>query len=202
MTNGEASLAIKQAQGSTLTSLAGFTLDYNTLDNRKDPTSGLFIELRNDVAGLGGDSQFVRTSGDLRYYHGIFEDLVGIIHLQGGEITGFGSESQLRIADEFQLGPTLVRGFAPSGIGPRDISNLAAYKYNPLGGSTYSGASAEVQFAIPYLPRDLGLRGAVFSDAGTLVRLPGQDQLRAPGAALRGQRGRTELHAGHLRAGS
>jgi outer membrane protein insertion porin family len=173
LTNGEASLAIKQAQGSTLTSLAGFTLDYSTLDNRKDPTSGLFIELREDVAGLGGDSQFNRVSGDLRYYHGIIDDVVGILHLQGGQVTGFGSESQLRIADEFQLGPTLVRGFAPGGIGPRDISNLAAYKYNPLGGSTYFGASVETQFAIPYLPRDLGLRGAIFADAGTLFGYQG-----------------------------
>ncbi len=183
LTNGEASLAIKQAQGSTLTSLAGFTLDYTTLDNRKDPTQGLFIEMRNDVAGLGGDSQFIRTSGDLRYYHGIIDDVVGILHLQGGQITGFGSESQLRIADEFQLGPTLVRGFAPSGIGPRDISNLAAYKYNPLGGSTYFGASLETQFALPYLPRDLGLRGAVFADAGTLFGYSGKTNFTPGGGA-------------------
>ena len=183
LTNGEASLAIKQAQGSTLTSLAGFTLDYSTLDNRKDPTQGLFVELRNDVAGLGGDSQFVRTSGDIRYYHGVFEDVVGILHLQGGEVQGFGSESQLRIADEFQLGPSLVRGFAPSGIGPRDISNLAAYKYNPLGGSTYAGASAEVQFVLPYLPRDLGLRGALFTDAGTLFGYQGKTNFTPGGGA-------------------
>ena len=184
LTNGEASLAIKQAQGSTLTSLAGFTLNYTTLDSRKNPTQGLFIEMRNDVAGLGGDSQFVRTSGDLRYYHGLLlDDVVGILHLQGGEIAGFGRESQLRIADEFQLGPTLVRGFAPSGIGPRDISNLAAYKYNPLGGSTYFGASAEVQFAIPYLPRDLGLRGALFSDAGTLFGYDGKTNFTPGGGA-------------------
>lgn len=183
LTNGEASLAIKQAQGSTLTSLVGFTLDYNTLDNRKDPTSGLFIELRNDVAGLGGTSEFVRTGGDLRYYHGIFEDIVGILHLQGGEVTGFGSEKQLRISDEFQLGPTLVRGFAPTGIGPRDISNLAAFKYNPLGGSIYAGASAEVQFALPYLPRDLGLRGALFSDAGTSLGYTGRTNFTPGGGA-------------------
>ncbi len=183
LTNGEASLAIKQAQGSTLTSLAGFNLDYNTLDNRKDPTSGLFAELRQDVAGLGGDSQFIRTSGDLRYYRPIFEDFVGIVHLQGGNVTGFGSEQQLRITDEFQLGPTLVRGFAPSGIGPRDISNLAAYKFNPLGGSEYFGASLEVQFPLPYLPRDLGLRGAVFSDAGTAFGYNGRTNFTPGGGA-------------------
>ncbi|HEX4768958.1 MAG TPA: outer membrane protein assembly factor BamA [Lichenihabitans sp.] len=184
LTNGEASLAIKQSLGSTLTSLVGFNLDYNTLDNRKDPTSGLFAELRQDVAGLGGDSQFVRTAGDIRYYHPLFfDDLVGIVHLQGGNITGFGSEKQLRIADEFQLGPTLVRGFAPSGIGPRDISNLAAYQYNPLGGSEYVGASLEVQFPLPYLPHELGLRGAVFSDAGTMFGYQGQTNFTPGGGA-------------------
>ena len=76
-----------------------------------------------------------------------------------------------------------MRGFAPSGIGPRDISNLAAYKYNPLGGSTYFGASAEVQFAIPYLPRDLGLRGALFSDAGTLFGYEGRTNFTPGGGA-------------------
>ena len=29
--------------------------------------------------------------------------------------------NKLLITDNFNLGPTLVRGFAPSGIGPRDI---------------------------------------------------------------------------------
>ena len=183
LTNGEASLAIKQAQGSTLTSLAGVNLNYSTLDNRKAPTSGLFVELRNDVAGLGGDSEFFRTGGDIRYYHEVYEDFVGILHLQGGEVKGFGGEQQLRISDEFQLGPTLVRGFAPTGIGPRDISNLAAYKYNPLGGSTYAGASVEVQFPLPYLPRDLGLRGALFSDAGTLFGYEGKTNFTPGGGA-------------------
>ncbi len=183
LTNGEASLAIKQAQGNTLTSLVGANLNYNTLDNRKDPTSGLFVELRNDVAGVGGDSNFIRSAGDLRYYRPVFEDFVGIVHLQGGHIEGFGSEKQLRIVDEFQLGPTLVRGFAPSGIGPRDISDPASYKYNPLGGSTYAGASFEVQFPIPALPRDLGLRGALFSDAGTLFGYNGRSNFTPGGGA-------------------
>ena len=183
LTNGEASLAVKQAQGSTLTSLVGFNLDYSTLDNRKDPTSGLFVELRQDFAGAGGDSQFIRTGGDIRYYRPVFEDFVGIVHLQGGNVTGFGSEKQLRIADEFQLGPTLVRGFAPSGLGPRDISNISTADFNPLGGSEYFGASLEVQFPIPFLPRDLGFRGAVFTDAGTMFGYQGQTNFTPGGGA-------------------
>jgi outer membrane protein insertion porin family len=173
--NGEASLAAKQATGSRLTSLVGYTLSYNTLDNNKSPTAGFFTELRQDFAGAGGDSEFVRTSGDIRYYHEIlFDDWVGMIHLQGGNVEGFGTEKKLFISDQFQLGPELVRGFAPGGISPRDISNLSDYKDNPLGGTNYFGASVEMQFPLPAVPKELGLKGAIFADAGTLFGYKGQ----------------------------
>ena len=66
LTNGEAPVEIKQsaAQGNLVTSLVGFSLLYNNLDNRKDPTSGFFVNYKQDVAGLGGQSNFFReTSG-------------------------------------------------------------------------------------------------------------------------------------------
>ena len=173
LTNGESSLAIKESRGSTLTSLVGYTLSYNALDNYQAPTNGLYAELRQDVAGLGGDSKFVRTTGDLRYYREVFDEVVGIGRVQAGNIFAIGKDP-LRIVDEFNLGPNLVRGFAPSGIGPRDISDLTNYKSNPLGGATYFGASVEMQFPIYGLPKELGLRGAVFADAGTLFGYQGR----------------------------
>jgi outer membrane protein insertion porin family len=74
--------------------------------------------------------------------------------------------------DHFFLGPTLVRGFAPSGIGPRDVST-ADSRSNAIGGTSYYGGSLEVQFPIWGLPRELGLRGALFADAGTLFNYEG-----------------------------
>ena len=165
--NGEASIAIKESAGAYLTSAVGYTLAYNTLDNNKNPRAGMYAELKQDVAGLGGDSKFVRTTGEFRYYRELTDDFVGMIKLQGGNITG----KNLRITDQFFLGPTLVRGFAPSGIGPRDALDP---KNNALGGSTYYGASAEVQFPIFGLPRELGFRGAVFADAGSLFDYQGK----------------------------
>ena len=44
-----------------------------------------------------------------------------MLRLQGGYIHGWGSDG-LRMLDHFQMGPNLVRGFAPSGIGPRDMT--------------------------------------------------------------------------------
>ncbi|MEE1656470.1 outer membrane protein assembly factor BamA [Microvirga sp. CF3062] len=174
--NGEASLAIKDAQGETITSLAGLTFNYNTLDSTRNPRNGFYGEVKTDFAGLGGDSHYFRVTGDARYYRELYEDVVGIARVQGGHIMGFGDNGgeggDLRIIDQFFMGPSLVRGFAPNGIGPRDIST-ADSKANALGGTTYFGGSLEVQFPIPALPRELGLRGAVFADAGTLFGYDG-----------------------------
>lgn len=172
LSNGEASLAVKEAQGSKLASVVGYSLIYNTLDNVKNPTSGLYAELRQDLAGAGGQAHFVRTTGDARLYRELFDDVVGFVRFQGGYIASYGND-KLRLMDNFNLGPGLVRGFAPSGIGPRDISNPLDTKSNPLGGTTYFGASVEVQFPIWGLPREIGLKGAVFADAGTLFGYKG-----------------------------
>ena len=169
--NGEASLAIKESAGKSLTSLAGLTFNYNTLDSNKDPRNGFYGELKTDFAGLGGDTRYFRATGDARYYYELFEDVVGIARVQGGHIMGLGGDN-LRIVDHFFMGPSLVRGFASSGIGPRDISSLDS-RSNAIGGTTYFGGTLEVQFPIFGLPRDLGLKGAVFADAGTLFGYKG-----------------------------
>ena len=186
LTNGEASLAIKESQGETLTSLAGLTFNYNTLDSTRDPRNGFYAELKTDFAGLGGDSRYFRATGDARYYHELFEDIVGIARVQGGHIMGLGNDNDgadLRIVDHFFMGPYLVRGFATNGLGPRDISSPDA-NANAIGGTTYFGGSLEVQFPIFGLPRELGLKGAVFADAGTLFGYEGPTQFGPNGGSI------------------
>jgi outer membrane protein insertion porin family len=175
LSNGEASLALKQAaaQGTQLTSLVGFSLVYNTLDNNKNPTTGLIATYKQDFAGAGGDSRFIRETFDARYYYPLTDDFTGFIRGQAGQINAFGGQN-LRIIDNFNVGPTLVRGFAPGGMGPRDISDPNNLQAGALGGTTYFGGTAEVQFPIFGLPREIGLRGAVFVDAGTLLGYNGQ----------------------------
>ena len=175
LTNGEAPVEIKQAaaQGNVITSLAGFSLIYNNLDNRKDPTTGFFATYKQDFAGLGGQSDFIRETVDARWYHPITEDFIGQIHVQAGQINGFGSQP-LDIINNFMMGPSLVRGFAPGGIGPRDIGSFNNVQGAALGGTTYYGASAEVDFPIFGLPREIGLKGALFVDAGNLIGYAGQ----------------------------
>jgi outer membrane protein insertion porin family len=176
--NGEASLAIKQSQGTIVTSSIGYTLNYSTIDNFRNPHNGWLATFSQDAAGLGGTSRYLRSTGDLRYFHEIpyLDDVVGIARLQGGDLLPFGGYTP-RIQDNFNLGPTLVRGFAPGGLGPRDSNIFTTYNArngNSLGGTNYVGGSLEVQFPLWGLPKDLGLRGAVFADAGSLWNFQGR----------------------------
>jgi outer membrane protein insertion porin family len=165
--DGEASLAVRKelAQGPVNTSLVGYTLSYNTLDNNRLPTSGLFAELRQDFAGVGGDVNFIRTQIEARTYYEVLNDVVSVFKVQAGQISSWGGE-QLRMLDHFQMGPQLVRGFAPAGLGPRDLTYGTTN--DPLGGSLYWGASVEAQTPLYFLPKDIGIKVAVFADAGSL----------------------------------
>jgi outer membrane protein insertion porin family len=165
--DGEASLPVRKelSTGPTLTSAVGYSLDYNTLDNNRNPTDGLIIDLRQDFAGVGGDVTYLKSAFDAKYYSLLVADIVGIIHFQGGVLTKVG-DNQIRFLDHYQMGPNLVRGFAPNGIGPRDLNPFGTQ--DALGGTKYWGSSLEFQMPFWFLPKEIGLKGAVYADAGWL----------------------------------
>lgn len=187
------SWAIRDAafQGATITSALGYTLSFNSLDNNQNPTQGIYAELKQDLAGLGGDVNFIRTTGDIRHYTPLPGDSVLILRGQAGYVSSWGDDS-LDVLDNFYMGPNLVRGFAPSGIGPRDVAPCAASnknspifyscasnELNALGGTTYWGVSAEIQFPFAFLPKDIGMKGAIFADAGSLFDYGGPTKFPA-----------------------
>jgi outer membrane protein insertion porin family len=177
---GQASLPVRKelAQGSTLTSSVGYSLDYNTLDNNKNPTDGLLFDFRQDFAGVGGDVTYLKSAIDGKYYTPLVADIVGLIHVQGGILTPVGNNG-IRMLDQFQMGPNLVRGFAPNGIGPRDINPYGTQ--DALGGTKYWGASLELQMPFWFLPKEVGLKGAIYADAGGLYDYQGPTSWAATG---------------------
>jgi outer membrane protein insertion porin family len=157
-----ASLAIKQAQGEAWTSAWGSVLAYDSRNHPKTPTSGYYFQLGSDLAGLGGDVNYVRVSGEARYYYPITEKITFVGRAIGGHIMGLGGDD-VRLIDLFYKGGETVRGFNRGGFGPRDLLTDDA-----LGGSTFWATTAEVRFPLPFVPEDLGMGGAVFVDAGSL----------------------------------
>ena len=181
--NGEASLAVRKelAAGPVTVSLVGYSLAYNTLDNNKLPTSGLFVDFKQDFAGVGGDVNFIRSTVETRNYYELFSDVVGVFKVQGGHIAGWGSKD-LRMLDHFQMGPNLVRGFAPGGIGPRDLTSGTTN--DALGGSMYWGTSFEMQTPLYFLPKEIGIKLAAFADAGSLFDYRGPTSWNQTGETL------------------
>jgi outer membrane protein insertion porin family len=176
----DASRAICQSDGSTLVSSVFYSLIYDSLDNRLDPHDGLYTKIQQEFAGVGGDVRWLRTTGTSAYYHELLpdRDVVGLLKVQGGHIIGIGED--VRLLDSFFKGGETVRGFRSSGFGPRDTSTGDA-----LGGNIFVAGTAEVQFPLPVVPRELGFKGAFFGDAGTLFDTDFTAADLGPGGVLR-----------------
>ncbi len=174
-----ASLAVKQIQGTAVVSSVGYSMIYDTRDNKKKPTRGFYFRGTQDLAGVGGDVDYIRSTAEARAYYPVTQDITLAGRLQGGTIAGWGGQD-VRVVDAFYKGGETIPGFAPAGIGPRDASTGDA-----LGGTTFYAATAELRFPLPFLPTDLGLSGAVFTSAGTLFGTNAQ-QFAAAYAASHG----------------
>lgn len=181
--DGEASMAVRKelANGPVTVSLVGYTTAYNTLDNNKSPTSGLYAELKQDFAGVGGDVNFVRTTAEARTYYEVVPDVVGVFKVQGGHLGGWGSKD-LRMLDHFQMGPNIVRGFANNGLGPRDLT--PGSNNDSLGGTKFWGASLEFQTPLYFLPKEIGIKVAAFADAGNVWGYEGPTSWNVTGETL------------------
>jgi outer membrane protein insertion porin family len=166
------SLPIQQAAlaGPQWVSSIGDTVTYSTLDNNKNPTEGIKSQLSQDLAGLGGDVKFMRTTEDMRYYHSINDDVVALVRGQGGYVAGWGGQ-QVPLLNNFFGGPTMVRGFAPNGFGPRDLT--PGTTMDNVGGSMYWASTLEFQSAIPGVPKEYGLKATAFADAGSVFNYGG-----------------------------
>ena len=174
------SLPIQQAaaNGPAWVSAVGSTATYSTLDNTKSPTNGIRSQLSQDLAGLGGDVKFLRATEDLRYYHSINDDVVSLVRAQGGYVTGWGGQ-QVPLLNTFFGSPTMVRGFAPNGFGPRDLT--PGTSMDNVGGSIYWATTAQLQSNIPGVPQEYGLKANVFVDAGSVFGYRGPTAF--PGSA-------------------
>ncbi len=157
-----ASLAVQNAAGSTTKSSVGYTLVFDTRNSRRSPTQGYYFSLTQDVAGVGGDVNYVRTVADGRAYYPVRKRITLVGRVQGGNVTGFGGDD-VRLQDLFFKGSETIRGFDRAGIGPRDLTTG-----DSLGGTTFAAATAELRFPLPFIPDSLGMSAAVFADAATL----------------------------------
>ncbi len=167
--SASASAAIQRSSGVSNKSQLGVGYIYNSLDNPLSPTQGLRAALTADLAGLGGNVFFWRANASAAYFHPIYEGVTVMFRGNGGIMDGFNGKSS-PILDRFFKGGNSFRGFERGGIGPRDAA--LGTSNDAVGGQIFAIGTVETTFPLP-LPDAFGLRGAVFTDFGTLFDAPG-----------------------------
>ena len=168
---------------SDLSSILGYTFNWDRRNDPFEPTRGFDFSLSQDLAGLGGDVQYLRTETSGAVYRGLLPGVRASWRLSGGYIFPFGDNDSLRINNRFFRGGNSFRGFDVAGLGPRQIAILAdengtptgeVQRLNALGGQLYYQSTMELTFP-NYLPEEYGIDTRLFVDAGSLGVLPDKD---------------------------
>ncbi|NRB01827.1 MAG: outer membrane protein assembly factor BamA [Rhodobacteraceae bacterium] len=151
------------AVGDQVSSSLGYTYEYDSRGRNLNPNTGFVFEFAQDFAGLGGDTEYVKTTASLKGERAVFNEEITLrASLEAGALAWSGGSN--RAVNRFLLDPSIIRGFEPGGIGPRDTSGTGQ---DALGGNLYVAARVEAEFPLG-LPTEYGIRGALFYDVGNL----------------------------------
>lgn len=198
-----ASPTVRMDAGDTMKSSLSHTWTHDKRDNPLLPNRGYFLKTMSELAGVGplrGDVGFGKlemesqaalpipipgTKGD--------SGIAFTAGLRGGLLYPFaigGAKNAIpsRVNDRFQLGgPTDVRGFKMSGLGPHDGQDA-------VGGDVYAAGGASLLFPLPHVGKDTPLRLQAFVNAGRLLALRGRSKNEeGPGAGLDGKATRDNM---------
>jgi len=151
-------------RGMTYTSSAGFTYTYDTRRNGPNPDRGFIFTFSQDIAGLGGDREWARSTLMAGYER---QMLNGDVTLRAEFEAGaaYHQAGPSNITERFALGSDQMRGFEAYGIGPVGYGPNGAR--NGLGGNYFAVARLEAEFPLG-LPQDYNVHGGLFMDIGSL----------------------------------
>ncbi len=189
------------AIGKRTTSSLGYTLVYDTRDNRIRPTRGQSVSLTQDFAGLYnlGDVSYIRTILNAnKYWRLTNSGFVFSLSAEGGYIHPFKKRGltadgvdDIRLTDRFYLGEPQIRGFDIRGVGPRvqriglqpglvngvaanvpiPVTKNSQLQDDPIGGRAYYLTRAELEIPLGSGAKELGLRPSIFVDAGAVFKV-------------------------------
>ena len=161
-----------------VSSIIGYTFNWDRRNDPIQPTGGFDFSFSQDLAGVGGDVQYIRTESSAAAYQGIFKGVRASVRLSGGYIGSWGDDEGIRINNRFFRGGSTFRGFDVAGLGPRRIvrevdaagNTQRIRKGRALGGKAYYQATAELTFP-NFLPEEYGIDTALFLEAGSVGEL-------------------------------
>jgi outer membrane protein insertion porin family len=113
-----------------ITSAVTGTLEYDSRNDRFNPSKGILADISYEYAGVGGDLKYGLLSTQFRYYKNVFWDVVWRSNLLYEDVQSVGDQ-EIPFTKRFQLGgPYTVRGFGSGTVGRRIFSD---FRYNQIG---------------------------------------------------------------------
>jgi outer membrane protein insertion porin family len=151
----EASQALKDEEGTRTTSMVSGALTRDSRDSVLATTRGGQTSLNLDFAGLGGDSQYVKTVASTSYFKPIWFGHIVSGRAEAGY--GFGwADEPFPLFERFYLGgANSIRSFKFRELSPVDETGTR------IGGTSYVLGNLEYIVPLPF-----GLRVAAFLDVG------------------------------------
>jgi len=160
------------------------SITHSWINDRRDspmmPSRGYLLKTVSEIAGFGplkGDVAFGKF--EMQSQGAVPIPIPGVsgdsgvsltAGLRGGflyplTIGGADAPASTRLNDRFQLGgPTDIRGFRLSGLGPHDGQDA-------IGGDVYAAGGASLLFPVPGMGKDTPLRFQTFINGGRLLAL-------------------------------
>ena len=145
--------------------LADFSYTISTIGSGIYPKRGYGLRLNQEFAFGGGGTVMRSTAKAIAQTTILKDDVTLSATLEGGWVTSTSGSTLL--IDRFHTNTSILRGFAPFGIGPRSKIKPSE---EALGGNMYAALRLESQFPIGN-SEQLGISGAAFIDAGSVWNL-------------------------------
>lgn len=145
--------------------IAGFYYYIDKRDDFIDTTEGWSFSAGQELAGFGGDVNFLRTSVTGDYYYPIAEGYVFHTGLEYGHIHDF-EDHYVRRSDRFFKGGTSFRGFDRSGVGPRAMPKPGTSgQEDAVGANMFIIGTSELTLPLG-IPKEIGMKTKLFTDYG------------------------------------
>ncbi len=118
----------KALSGTDTVSMIGHSLSFDRRNSRFKPSRGFNVVLNQDLAGLGGNSNYFKNSFELNSYRRLSNSFIGAFKLKAGNINGYNGK-YAPLSSNFKLGGKKLRGFKSGKIGPKIGNSYTGGQY-------------------------------------------------------------------------
>ena len=169
--------------GNRTTSSLGYSLVFDNLNDRVHPSAGARFFISQDLAGLGGDVRYIKSTFEGHKYWNVIGFILSA-NAQGGYLQSLeGSKGpgvdKVRLTDRFYLGEPEFAGFDIRGLGPRVLrqyynadgtlnTDRKQIVDDALGGRAYYFGRLEAQLPLGNAAKELGIRPSIFLNVGSV----------------------------------